>query len=198
MTFASIRQFVVRKWYLVALLVVLGVTLILRLITPSLLSKQSSLYSFKSIDPSQKTSKETVLNLLGQPENVIQDNNSETYQYASPYKTAPQEVVLQNGVVIATRERILASDSDKYKDLLSKLGTEDFVTQVPGLDDIFPLHVYLSKGMAVAFNNDVIFELWKFNPMSESDFRATIGKQTQDNFTHSEPPIVPYQDPKSK
>lgn len=174
-----------KYWYIFFLLLILMGTIVLRYLTPATPTEKPTatpapnVYGGVTPGKSQETD---VTTAFGTPINTTVDGATKTLEYISDYKTFPTQFVLNGQTVSHSIERVDINQQQKYESLYTSLGSPEAIGYTPQQGDIFPLRIFATKGIAFARNdNGATFEIWRFSPMSISDFFATIGKDVSQN-----------------
>lgn len=174
----NMKKTLQKYWYIPLLLLLLLVTIFLRFLTPEGVTNKPSeqLNTLHSITPGV-SSYQDVVKQFGQPIRESQiENGGKKMDYVSAFPAFPTEVALQNDTVSLTIERP-GQGSLSVDDVLITQSAAEKVLYTKELGDVFPLYVYASQGIAIAKNLDgTIFEIWRFSPMTISEFLLTIGK----------------------
>lgn len=119
-----------------------------------------------------QTTKEQVVQQLGNPVTQTSQNNQTIDEFKSNSPTRNHQVVFTNDTSQFFKQIIASGDTTKMNDLVNKYGTTSTILYGPDQSAGFYLYVYLSKGVAYLANASTgdVLEIWYFPSSNLQDF----------------------------
>lgn len=171
----NVLFFLRRRWYLGLLLLLLLLALVFRILTSQLPTASQPVTTWNGIIPG-KTTLDEIRAKLGQESGRRQVDGQTIIEYKSAYPDFPNDIYTTDNVAGLVRQRIPPDKSNTYSDFLSSLGKEDLIVYTSEFEELFPLYVFLKKGIAVGVGpNGILMEIWYFAPTTQEDFLSKYG-----------------------
>lgn len=127
-------------------------------------------YSFlNQLSPGRSTIAD-VDNIAGKPTSIKKVGDKTYLYYNTPVSGLKNSVLLINNVVYYIYEHVFGNYRGTYNDFLKNYGVPDFVLY----NQSGAWHVFLSKGVVVQANNNLILELVYFLPQGEEAFYKNV------------------------
>jgi len=160
--------------FAVLLLLVLGVSYLLisrQNKTPPVTTLTGAEY--KGLTPG-KSSREELLNSLGNPVKETQDGNTRTLEYLSRNPNYNNQFLTTGNTLSFIKTYITPDDNLSITDIEKKYGENQQVLYGSGSISGFDLYVYPDKGVAYIGNKqtDDVLEVWYFSPTDFENFQS--------------------------
>lgn len=123
-----------------------------------------------------RTTKEDLLNTLGNPISEKTTGNTNYLDYKSDSETRNDKITITNGTVSLVKEIISSSDKKVFEEMYNKYGISQYELYGPDALNGFTLHVYPDRGFAYLGNEDseVLLEKWYFTPTDFNTFKSNF------------------------
>lgn len=152
------------------------------------LSKDSQGFpsSYKGIKPGI-TTKEEVINKLGQPKRVLNNESKEFLIFDSVDKTLPNTLLVDKGKVKLVGEHIPSSRMLNLSDAMKKYGPPEKV-MFNHYDFNTRTYIFASQGVAVIANVNygTVYEISYFEPISIEAYLSSWGKELSETVERAD------------
>jgi hypothetical protein len=124
------------------------------------------------------STKDEVINKLGEPLNTQLKVNQELLEYESNNPNFNNEVYLQDNKIYFIKEFVTLEDDKKIPSIKNVYGNPDKVLYGPGSGVGFYLYVYPEDGIAYVGHDKsgILLEIWYFTPVTYEEFKFNYAK----------------------
>lgn len=133
---------------------------------------------WQGISPGE-TSESELKKKLGEPLKESQKEGQKIIEYSSKYEFYPHKIYTQNQTVALIKEQVTYEQNLNLESYIKQYGNPPLIMYEKNLGAAYPLNIFLNQGLAVAAHlvSGRVIEVWYFNPMGETEFINSFGKE---------------------